>query len=60
MGYGKGAAGQGGNAFFLMIIIFLELFGVTLGQLLAAVSPSIQVGDSLIVRDRGINVGVSC
>jgi ATP-binding cassette subfamily G (WHITE) protein 2 (SNQ2) len=44
MGFGQGTAGLNGTGFQLLIIIFLELFGVTLGQLLAATSPSIQVG----------------
>jgi ATP-binding cassette subfamily G (WHITE) protein 2 (SNQ2) len=44
MGFYRGAAGLNGTGFVLMIVIFLELFGVSLGQLLAAVSPSIQVG----------------
>jgi ATP-binding cassette, subfamily G (WHITE), member 2, SNQ2 len=44
MRFGQGAAGLSGTGFQLLIIIFLELFGVTLGQLLAALSPSIQVG----------------
>lgn len=42
MGFGKGAAGTNGNGLQLLIIIFVELFGVTLGQLIGAVSPNIQ------------------
>jgi hypothetical protein len=43
MGYGQGSAGTPGTGFQLLIIIFMLLFGVTLGQLVAALSPSIQV-----------------
>jgi hypothetical protein len=43
MGFGKGAAGTNGTGFQLLVIIFIELFGVSLGQLIAAISPSIQV-----------------
>lgn len=43
MGFGKGATGTNGNGFQLLVIIFVELFGVTLGQLIAAISPSIQI-----------------
>lgn len=43
MGFGKGAAGSNGNGFQLMLIIFVELFGVSLGQMFAAISPSVQV-----------------
>lgn len=44
MGFGQGAAGSAGNGFQLLVIIIVELFGVTLGQMIAAISPSIQVG----------------
>ena len=43
MGFGKGAAGTSGNGFQLLMVIFVELFGVTLGQMIAAISPSVQV-----------------
>ncbi|KDQ63068.1 hypothetical protein JAAARDRAFT_202584 [Jaapia argillacea MUCL 33604] len=43
MGYGQGAAGLPGTGFQLLLIVFLELFGVSLGQLIGALSPSIQV-----------------
>lgn len=43
MGFGHGAAGLNGTGFQLMVLIFLELFGVTFGQLIAAISPSVQV-----------------
>ncbi|KDQ63067.1 hypothetical protein JAAARDRAFT_119769 [Jaapia argillacea MUCL 33604] len=43
IGFGQGAAGIPGTGFQLLVIIFLELFGVTLGQAIGALSPSIQV-----------------
>lgn len=43
IGFGQGAAGLNGTGFQLLIIIFMLLFGVSLGQLVAAVSPSVQV-----------------
>ena len=43
MGFGKGSAGTHGTGFQLLVIIFVELFGVTLGQMVASFSPSIQV-----------------
>lgn len=43
MGYGHGSAGINGTGFQLLIIIFMLLFGVTLGQMVAALSPSVQV-----------------
>ena len=43
MGFGQGAAGVGGTFFQLLPVLFMELFGVTLGQLIGAISPSMQV-----------------
>lgn len=43
IGFGKGAAGLNGTGIQLLVILFMELFGVTLGQLIGALSPSIQV-----------------
>lgn len=43
MGFGQGAAGNAGNGFQFLVIIFVELFGVTLGQLFAAISPTVQI-----------------
>ena len=43
IGFGQGAAGNNGNGFQLMVLIFVELFGVTLAQLVGAISPSIQI-----------------
>ena len=53
MGFGKGAEGTNGNGFQLLVIIFIELFGVSLGQLVAALSPSIRVrSQTLLTRSR--------
>jgi ATP-binding cassette, subfamily G (WHITE), member 2, SNQ2 len=43
MGFGQGADGVGGNFFQLLVVIFVELFGVSLGQVVGALSPSIRV-----------------
>jgi ATP-binding cassette, subfamily G (WHITE), member 2, SNQ2 len=43
-GFGRGSAGLGGTAFQLVVIIFVELFGVSLGQFVASITPSVQVG----------------
>lgn len=43
MGFGQGSAGLNGTGFQLLIIIFMLLFGVSLGQVVSALSPSIQV-----------------
>jgi len=43
MGFGKGSAGAAGTVFQLLPILFMVLFGVSLGQAIAAVSPSVQV-----------------
>ncbi|KAI0673639.1 ABC-2 type transporter-domain-containing protein [Trametes maxima] len=43
MGYGDGTAGVGGTFFQLLAIIFMELFGVSLGQFIGAISPSMQI-----------------
>jgi hypothetical protein len=34
----------GGTGLQLVVIIFVEFFGVSLGQLVAAITPSVQVG----------------
>lgn len=44
MGFGQGSAGLNGTGFQLLVILFMLLFGVTLGQMIAALSPSVQVG----------------
>ncbi|KAF5375215.1 hypothetical protein D9758_000491 [Tetrapyrgos nigripes] len=43
IGFGQGAAGVNGTGFQLLVILFTMLFGVSLGQLIAAISPSVQV-----------------
>ncbi|KAF8913195.1 pleiotropic drug resistance ABC transporter [Gymnopilus junonius] len=43
MGFGQGSAGINGTGFQLLVIMFMLLFGVTLGQMVAALSPSVQV-----------------
>jgi len=43
MGFGQGAAGINGTGFQLLVIIFVELFGVTFAQLIGAISPSVQI-----------------
>lgn len=43
IGFGHGAAGLNGTGFDLLVIFFVELFGVTLGQAIAAVSPGMHV-----------------
>ncbi|TFK26772.1 ABC-transporter [Coprinopsis marcescibilis] len=42
-GFGQGAAGLNGTGFQLLIIMFMVFFGVSLGQLIAALSPSVEV-----------------
>ncbi|KAF5389997.1 hypothetical protein D9757_003904 [Collybiopsis confluens] len=39
----QSSAGVNGTGFQLLVIIFVMLFGVSLGQLIAAISPSVQV-----------------
>jgi hypothetical protein len=48
IGFGNGAAGLNGTGFQLFIIIIMELFGVTLGQLIASISPSVQASTLFI------------
>jgi ATP-binding cassette subfamily G (WHITE) protein 2 (SNQ2) len=43
IGFGQGSAGLNGTGFDLLVIFFVELFGVTLGQAIAAVSPGMHV-----------------
>lgn len=43
MGFGHGSAGVGGNFLQLLVIVFMELFGVSLGQLIGALSPDMQI-----------------
>ncbi|KAI0031252.1 ABC-2 type transporter-domain-containing protein [Vararia minispora EC-137] len=41
--FGQGSAGLNGTGFQLLVILFVEYFGVTLGQVIAVLTPSIQV-----------------
>ena len=55
IGFGAGSVGLNGTGFQLLAIIFTEFFGVTLGQLVGALAPSIQVRsfsllDSFVTR----------
>ncbi|KAI6120967.1 pleiotropic drug resistance ABC transporter [Pisolithus croceorrhizus] len=43
MGFGKGATGTNGTGFQLLVAIFIGFLGVSLGQLLGSLSPSIQI-----------------
>ncbi|KAI9458491.1 ABC-2 type transporter-domain-containing protein [Russula earlei] len=43
MHFGQGSAGTSGTGFQLLLILITELFAVTLGQLIASISPSIQI-----------------
>lgn len=43
IGFGQGAAGINGTGFQLLVLIFVELFGVTFAQLIGAISPSVQI-----------------
>jgi ATP-binding cassette subfamily G (WHITE) protein 2 (SNQ2) len=47
MGFGQGTEGLNGTGFQLLVILFMLLFGVTLGQMIAALSPSVQVNTRL-------------
>ena len=51
MGFGQGSVGVIGTGFQLLVIIFMLLFGVTLGQMVAALSPSVQVGPLIHFSD---------
>ncbi|KAI0800819.1 ABC-2 type transporter-domain-containing protein [Fomes fomentarius] len=43
MGFGQGSAAVGGTFFQLLCIYFVELFGVSFGQFIATISPSMQI-----------------
>ena len=43
MHFGQGDTGLNGTGFQLLIVTFMELFGVSIGQLIAALSPSIEI-----------------
>lgn len=42
MGFGQGAAGTNGNGLIFLIVLFVELLGVGLGQFVGAISPNVQ------------------
>ncbi|KAH9031530.1 ABC-2 type transporter-domain-containing protein [Lactarius pseudohatsudake] len=41
--FGQGSAGTNGTGFQFLVILITELFAVSLGQLIASISPSIQI-----------------
>lgn len=41
-GFGQGEAGLNGTGFQLLVVMFMMLFGVSLGQFIAAISPNVQ------------------
>jgi ATP-binding cassette subfamily G (WHITE) protein 2 (SNQ2) len=41
--FGQGSAGTNGTGFQLVVIMITELFAVSLGQLIASITPSIQI-----------------
>ncbi|KAJ7070657.1 ABC-2 type transporter-domain-containing protein [Mycena amicta] len=43
MHFGQGSAGLNGTGFQLLVTLFMMWFGVSLGQLVASISPSVQV-----------------
>ena len=50
IGFGQGTYGLNGAGFQLLIVLFMLLFGISLGQLIAALSPSVQVSVYVIWR----------
>ncbi|KAG8862307.1 hypothetical protein FRB96_001886 [Tulasnella sp. 330] len=43
MDFGQGATGKGGSGYYLLMIIASETFGVTMGQAIASLSPTIKL-----------------
>lgn len=43
IGFGGGSAGINGTGFQLIVVIFMMLFGVSFGQLIAALTPGVEV-----------------
>ncbi|KAI0273384.1 pleiotropic drug resistance ABC transporter [Gloeopeniophorella convolvens] len=43
MHFGQGSAGLNGTGFQLLVILITEMFAVTLGQLIASITPGIQI-----------------
>ena len=50
IGFGKGTYGLNGTGFQLLIVLFMLLFGISLGQLIASIAPSVQVSVCVIRR----------
>jgi ATP-binding cassette, subfamily G (WHITE), member 2, SNQ2 len=48
IGFGAGSAGLNGTGFDLLVVFFVEMFGVTLGQAIAAISPGVGVCDVIL------------
>jgi ATP-binding cassette, subfamily G (WHITE), member 2, SNQ2 len=42
-GFGQGSEGLNGTGFQLLVVLLMIIFGVSFGQLLSAISPSVQV-----------------
>ncbi|KAG8930788.1 hypothetical protein FRC02_003660 [Tulasnella sp. 418] len=43
MNFGNGQGGQGGSGYYLLMIVFIELFGVSMGQAIGALSPTMKI-----------------
>jgi ATP-binding cassette, subfamily G (WHITE), member 2, SNQ2 len=43
MHFGQGSAGTNGTGFQLLVVLITEMFAVTLGQLIASITPSLQI-----------------
>jgi ATP-binding cassette, subfamily G (WHITE), member 2, SNQ2 len=43
MNFGQGSTGKSGTGFQFLVILITELYAVALGQLLASISPTIQI-----------------
>lgn len=43
MALGQGSGGKSGSGYFLLMILAVEFFGVSMAQMVAALSPSIKV-----------------
>jgi ATP-binding cassette subfamily G (WHITE) protein 2 (SNQ2) len=43
MHFGQGSAGTNGTGFQFLVVLITELFAVTLGQLVASITPNIQI-----------------
>jgi ATP-binding cassette subfamily G (WHITE) protein 2 (SNQ2) len=43
MNFGQGSTGKSGTVFQFLVVFIVELYAVALGQLIASISPSIQI-----------------